>query len=68
MPDDNPTIGLLLCKEKNNVEVEFSLRDMSKPIGVSEYIITSDLPDNLKSSLPTIEEIEEQLKENEDKL
>jgi hypothetical protein len=65
MPDDNPTIGLLLCKEKNNVEVEFSLRDMSKPIGVSEYIVTPDLPDNLKSSLPTIEEIEEQLKEND---
>ncbi len=65
MPDDNPTIGLLLCKEKNNLEVEFSLRDMSKPIGVSEYIVTPDLPDNLKSSLPTIEEIEEQLKEND---
>lgn len=62
MPEDNPTIGLLLCKEKNNIEAEFALRDINKPIGVSEYQIIKQLPQNLKSSLPTIEEIESQLK------
>ncbi|MDH5828718.1 PDDEXK nuclease domain-containing protein [Sphingobacterium faecium] len=66
MPDDNPTIGLLLCKEKNSIEAEFALRDMTKPIGVSEYIITENLPENLKSSLPTIEEIENELKISSD--
>lgn len=56
--NDNPTIGLLLCKNKNNIEVEFALRDINKPIGISEINFTEILPDNLKSSLPTIEEIE----------
>lgn len=58
MPDDNPTMGLLLCKEKKSIEAEFALRDIYKPIGVSEYIIAENLPEDLKSSLPTIEEIE----------
>ncbi len=56
--DDNPTIGLLLCRDKNNIEVEFSLRDMNKPMGVSEYSISEILPEELKGSLPTAEEIE----------
>lgn len=60
--DDKPTIGLLLCRDKNNIEVEFSLRDINKPMGISEFEITEVLPDNLKSSLPTIEEIEKKLK------
>lgn len=60
-PTDNPTIGLLLCKNKDNIEVEFALRDMKKPIGISEITFTEILPDNLKSSLPTIEEIENEL-------
>lgn len=64
--DDNPTIGLLLCRDKSNIEVEFSLRDMKKPIGVSEYIITEALPDNLKGSMPTVEEIEADLSQLED--
>lgn len=55
---DNPTIGILLCKDKSNIEVEFALRDMNKPMGVSELKLVEDLPENLKSSLPTIEEIE----------
>ncbi len=59
--NDNPTIGILLCRDKNNIEVEFALRDINKPIGVSEFELTEVLPDNLKSSLPTIEEIEEEL-------
>lgn len=66
MEDDNPTIGLLLCREKDGIEAEFALRDIQKPIGISEYILTKKLPDNLKSSLPTIEEIENQLKFDDD--
>ena len=60
--DDNPTIGILLCRDKDNIEVEFALRDMNKPMGVSEFIFTEIIPENLKSSLPTIEEIENELK------
>lgn len=56
--DDKPTIGILLCREKNSIEAEFSLRDINKPMGVSEFQITEHLPKELKDSLPTIEEIE----------
>lgn len=61
MEQDNPTIGLLICKSKNDVVVEYTLRDIHKPIGVSEYMITQNLPDELRSSLPSIEEIEAEL-------
>lgn len=64
MPDDSPTIGLLLCKEKDSIEAEFALRDINKPIGISEYVIAENLPEELKSSLPTIEEIESELKDD----
>ena len=60
--DDKPTIGLLLCRDKNNIEAEFALRDLNKPIGISEFQLTEILPEELKSSLPTIEEIENELK------
>lgn len=60
---DNPTIGILICKSKNATVVEYSLRDIHKPIGVSEYTITKNLPDELKSSLPSIEEIEAELED-----
>lgn len=59
--DDQPTIGLLLCRDKNNIEVEFALRDMNKPMGVSEYTLVEALPDNLKGAMPTVEEIENDL-------
>ena len=62
---DKPTIGILLCRDKKNIEVEFALRDINKPMGVSEFQFTEVLPDNLKSSLPTIEEIERGLLEDE---
>ena len=62
--NDNPTIGILLCRDKNNIEAEFSLRDINKPIGISEFELSEILPNNLKSSLPTIEELEK-LKELE---
>ncbi len=57
---DKPTIGMILCREKNNIEAEFSLRDLNKPIGISEFNLTEIVPDELKSSLPTIEEIEKE--------
>lgn len=60
--DDQPTIGLLLCRDKSNIEVEFALRDINKPMGISEYNLVEALPDNLKGSLPTVEEIEADLK------
>ena len=55
---DAPTIGILICKSKNNTVVEYSLRDLAKPIGVSEYELNSRIPDRLRSSLPTVEDIE----------
>ena len=62
-PNENPTIGILLCRGKDNLEVEYALQDIHKPIGVSEFELSTQLPEDLKSSLPTIEEIEEQLKD-----
>jgi len=56
--DDKPTIGILLCRDKNNFEVEFALRDINKPMGVSEFDLTTHIPEELKSKLPTIEELE----------
>ncbi|MGE9313213.1 PDDEXK nuclease domain-containing protein [Niabella sp. CJ426] len=56
--NDNPTIGILLCRDKNNIEAEFALRDVNKPMGVSEFQLLENLPDNFKSSLPTVEELE----------
>ena len=63
---DNPTIGMLLCRDKNKIETEFALRDINKPMGVSEFSLTEVLPDELKGSLPTVEEIENDLKQLED--
>ena len=60
--DDKPTIGILLCRDKNTIEAEFALRDINKPIGVCEFQLTEAVPENLKSSLPTIEELEQHLK------
>ncbi len=58
---DKPTIGILLCKNKDNYEVEFALKDINKPIGVSEYRYT-ELPENIKQGLPTIEQLTEELR------
>lgn len=60
---DNPSIGIILCKTKDRIEVEYALRDMNKPIGVSEWLLTTKLPDNLRPSLPSVEEIEQELEE-----
>ena len=58
---DNPTIGLLLCKSKNRVVAEYALRDSNKPIGVAEYQLIEALPAELQTSLPSIEQIEREL-------
>ncbi|MBI5056482.1 MAG: DUF1016 domain-containing protein [Nitrospirae bacterium] len=58
---DQPTIGILLCKSKDKLVAEYALSDIHKPIGVSEYQLTHNLPEVLKGSLPTIEEIEAEL-------
>jgi hypothetical protein len=62
-PDDQPSIGIVLCKSKNKLIVEYALRDVAKPIGVSDYmhILVDSLPDQLKGSLPTVEELEAEL-------
>jgi len=60
--DDKPTIGLILCQEKNEIVAEYSLKNMSQPIGISEYQLTEVLPKEFESSLPSIEMIENELK------
>jgi len=62
---DNPTIGLLICKTKNNVVAQYSLENYSQPIGISEYQLSQLYPVDFKSSLPTIEEIERELSKND---
>lgn len=63
-PNDQPSIGLLLCRSRNRVHVEYALRDIQKPIGVAEWEtkIVKKLPEDLKGSLPTLEELEEELR------
>lgn len=58
MAEDSPSIGLLLCKDRNNVVAEYSLRDVGKPIGISRYELAGTLPEELKANLPTVEEVE----------
>lgn len=59
--DDQPTIGLLLCKSHNRVVAEYALRDSNKPIGVAEYQLVNAIPEKLQTSLPSIAEIEAEL-------
>lgn len=65
-PTDNPTIGMLLCKTKNQVVAEYALKDIDKPIGIAEYRLTESIPENLRGSLPSIEELEAALQAMED--
>ena len=65
---DNPTIGLLICKDKDNIEAQYSLEAYNLPLGISQYELSKLIPNEIKSSLPSIEEIEstlEQLSEND---
>ena len=60
-PDDNPSIGIILCPIKDNIEVEYALRSSNKPIGVSEYKLTHRLPEKLKGKVPTSKELKQML-------
>jgi len=62
---DQASIGILLCKNRDETVVEYALSDVHKPIGVSEYQLTQALPEDLKSSLPSIEELEAELSSQE---
>ena len=65
-PSDNPSLGLLLCKNRDKVVAEYALRDMNKPIGVAEYQLVQALPKELQTDLPCIEDIESELREADD--
>ena len=60
---ENPTIGLLICKEKDEILAQYAVEGAGEPIGISEYELSKVYPADFKSSLPTIEEIEQQLKD-----
>jgi predicted nuclease of restriction endonuclease-like (RecB) superfamily len=64
---DNPTIGILICKSKNSTVVEYALKNIDSPIGVSEYELVDKLPKEFKSTLPSIEELEAELENIEEK-
>ena len=59
LKEENPSIGLILCKEKDRLIVEYALKDTSQPIGVSSYKITTKLPKELKKYLPSTNQISE---------
>jgi predicted nuclease of restriction endonuclease-like (RecB) superfamily len=61
---DAPTIGILLCKKRDRLVAEYALSDINKPIGVSEYQLTQSLPEELKSRLPSVDQLESELSEN----
>ena len=60
-PDDKPTIGLLLCKDKNHITAEYSLKGMKQPMGISTFETTKGLPRDLLENLPSIEQLESKL-------
>ncbi|WP_083206701.1 YhcG family protein [Chryseobacterium sp. CBo1] len=60
--NDNATVGMIICKDKNEIIAEYSLTDLHKPLGISSYELKKVLPENLKSHLPSIEEVENELK------
>jgi predicted nuclease of restriction endonuclease-like (RecB) superfamily len=59
LPDENPSIGIIICKEKDRTIVEYALRDTNKPISVATYKVTSKLPKNLRNQLPSPQQIQE---------
>ena len=61
-PEDQPTIVLLLCKEKNRLVAEYALRGVAKPMGVAEYQLMREVPPSLETGLPTIDQIESELR------
>ena len=64
--DDNPTIGILLCRDEHKLTAELALKDINKPVGVSEYKLLQDIPEYLQSQLPKAEDIEMHIKDIEE--
>jgi hypothetical protein len=60
-PHENPTIGIVLCKEANREYVEYVIQDYNKPMGVATYTTSKDMPENLRKALPDIEELKKLL-------
>jgi hypothetical protein len=60
-PDDQPTIGIILCRGKKKTVAEYALRDLNKPIGISTYKLKDSLPQTLQGNLPTLEQLEIEL-------
>jgi len=60
-PDDKPSIGIILCQDKNQIIAEYSLRNTTTPIGISAYELTRELSEELQKSLPSVEQIELEL-------
>jgi len=63
--DDQASIGIILCKTRERVIAEYALRDINRPIGISEYRIAESVPEKLRGNLPTIEELENELEQRE---
>ncbi|NJL00729.1 MAG: DUF1016 domain-containing protein [Spirulinaceae cyanobacterium RM2_2_10] len=66
LPDENPSIGIILCKSKNRTIVEYALRDSQRPIGVSTYTVFANIPQNLQAQLPTPEQVVKLLEDIDD--
>ena len=63
---DNPTIGIILCQDRDKLVAEYALKDINKPVGVSEYKLLQDIPEYLQSQLPKAEDIELHIKDIEE--
>ncbi len=61
-PGENPSIGIILCTERDYFEVEYALRGLDKPVGVSEYELTRELPEELKDKLPDAKQLEDEIR------
>ena len=60
--DENPSIGIILCSERDPFEVEYALRGIEKPVGISEYRLTKELPPELKNKLPEAKHLEDEIR------
>ncbi len=61
LPDENPSIGIIICKEKKRTTVEYALKESNQPIGIATYKLTESLPNDLKGLLPSAKEISQRL-------
>ena len=62
LPEENPSLGIILCKSKKRTKVEFALRGIDKPMGVADYYLTKKLPKHLQGKFPTARQIEDKIK------